>query len=94
VKTLLLISVVGWQCLYKRKRAGINRDMDKAITQYLSLIGRRGGQRSKRVLTREQSLKMIEIREEKKRNLKVKLDVKPQVIDNTVLTATKLNKLN
>jgi general stress protein YciG len=38
--------------------------MQKEIKKYLSEIGRKGGKKSKRTLTRKQSLAMIKIREE------------------------------
>lgn len=37
------------------------------IKKYLSEIGRRGGKKSRRTLTREQSLAMTAVREAKKR---------------------------
>jgi general stress protein YciG len=41
--------------------------MKPEIKQYLSEIGRRGGKKSRRVLTTEQARAMVESREEKKR---------------------------
>jgi general stress protein YciG len=38
--------------------------MQKEIKKYLSEIGRKGGKKSKRTLTRKQSLAMIKAREE------------------------------
>jgi hypothetical protein len=38
--------------------------MQKEIKKYLSEIGRNGGKKSKRTLTRKQSLAMIKAREE------------------------------
>lgn len=37
--------------------------MDKVISRYMATIGREGGRRSRRVLDREQALRMVRIRE-------------------------------
>lgn len=37
--------------------------MDKVISRYMAKIGREGGRRSRRVLGREQALRMVRIRE-------------------------------
>lgn len=39
----------------------------KAVKQFLSKIGKIGGKKSRRVLSREQALEMIRIREENKK---------------------------
>lgn len=41
--------------------------MNKETRKYLSEIGRKGGQKSRRVLTPEQARKMVEAREAKRR---------------------------
>ena len=40
---------------------------NKAVTEYLSKIGRKGGQKSKRMLTPEQAREMVRAREAKKK---------------------------
>jgi general stress protein YciG len=52
--------------------------MNKEIQKYLSEIGRKGGKKSKRVLTPEQARDMVRIREQKRRVIKsgeIKKDV-------------------
>jgi len=44
--------------------------MDKKIRDYLAAIGRKGGKKSKRVLTSEQAKKMVEARERKRKDKK------------------------
>jgi hypothetical protein len=44
--------------------------MDKKIRDYLAVIGRKGGRKSKRVLTSEQAKKMVEAREKKRKGRK------------------------
>ena len=41
--------------------------MEKEVKDYLSKIGKLGGQKSKRILTTEQAKEMVRIREEKKK---------------------------
>ena len=41
--------------------------MSDAIHDYLSKIGRHGGQKSRRTLTKEQALAMVEAREKKRK---------------------------
>jgi len=41
--------------------------MDKAIREYLRKIGAKGGKKSRRILTTEQSLAMIKAREQKRK---------------------------
>jgi hypothetical protein len=44
--------------------------MDKKVRDYLREIGRKGGKKSKRTLTREQSLAMTAARERKRKGKK------------------------
>lgn len=51
------------------KKLGSPKNIDKSIKKYLSDIGKIGGSKSRRILTTEQSLAMIEAREAKKEKL-------------------------
>lgn len=42
--------------------------MNASVKKYLSEIGRRGGTKSRRILTRDQAIAMVRAREAKKRN--------------------------
>lgn len=46
--------------------------MRKEITSYLAEIGRKGGKKSRRVLTSEQAKEMARVREQKKKDIKLK----------------------
>ena len=49
--------------------------MNKEVKKYLSKIGRKGGKKSKRILTPEQAKEMVRIREEKKVKKCQKIDI-------------------
>lgn len=50
-----------------KRETETKKAMPPAISAYLADIGRKGGQKSKRVLTPEQAKEMVEARETKRR---------------------------
>lgn len=48
----------------------MKKKLPKAVTEYMSKIGAKGGKKSKRTLTPEQARKMVEAREKKRREKK------------------------
>jgi general stress protein YciG len=44
--------------------------IDDAVRKFLSEIGRKGGKKSRRTLTREQAKKMVDAREKKRKKRK------------------------